>query len=237
MTAMHQALSRALGMALIAAACVVLPAAASAQTGLQSLGKNNKGPINIQSDSLELRDKDKTATFINNVRLTQDDTILECRTLVVFYQDDPAKGKGTRSAGPSVPQSGDQQISRMEAKGGVVLTQKDQTATGDHGVYDVKANTFTLVGNVVLTQGPNVIKGDRLLVDMNTNTSRIQSDKSAPVQSLFTPNSTESKPQPRPAPAPHSASQPTSSVPRNTRNASSDKEKPRAPARITPKVN
>ena len=55
MTAMHQALSRALGIALIAAACVVLPAAASAQTGLQSLGKNNKGPINIQSDSLELR--------------------------------------------------------------------------------------------------------------------------------------------------------------------------------------
>ena len=39
---------------------------------------------------------------------------------------------------------GSSQISRLEAKGGVTVTQKDQTATGDTGLFDMKANTVTL---------------------------------------------------------------------------------------------
>ena len=48
---------------------------------------------------------------------------------------------------------GSQQIKRAEAKGDVLVTQKDQTAKGDNGVFDMKTNTVTLTGNVVVTQG------------------------------------------------------------------------------------
>jgi lipopolysaccharide export system protein LptA len=211
-------------MVVILAALGALASPAGAQ-GVQSLAKGNKGPISIQSDSLELRDKDKTATFINNVRLTQDDTTVECKVLVVYYEDEAApKAKGAaRSAGPHLAKSGEQKISRLEAKGGVILTQKDQTATGDHGVYDVKANTFTMTGDVVLTQGQNVVRGDRLWVDLTTNVSRVESKKKGPsrVQGLFLPNSPDTK---RAMDAP---SAPDSE--HRSRNASSDKDKPKAP--------
>lgn len=181
-------------------AAVILALAAGhhavAQPGVQSLTRGNKGPINIQSDSLELRDKDRTATFINNVRLVQDDTVIECKVLVVHYEDSPdTKGKsGGRAAAPQLSQ-GEQRISRVEAKGGVVVTQKDQTATGDQGVYDLKANTLVLTGDVVLTQGQNVVRGDRLWVDLTTNVSRVESKKAGPsrVQGLFLPKAEESK--------------------------------------------
>jgi len=55
---------------------------------LQGFSKNRKEPIKIVSDSLEVRDKDKVATFIDNVRVTQGDTTLECKKLVVFYDGD-----------------------------------------------------------------------------------------------------------------------------------------------------
>lgn len=196
--------------AMLAAALAFVPAGAGAQKaggggGVQSLSKGSKGPIKIQSDSLELRDKDKTATFIDNVKLFQDDTTIECKVLVVHYEDDPSKpntgNNNNRSRAPRFGQGGDQQISRVEAKGGVVLTQKDQVATGDYGVYDVKANTFVMTGNVVLTQGPNVVRGERLWVDLNTNVSRIESAKSGAgrVQGLFHPNAAE-KDGPKPSP-------------------------------------
>ncbi len=216
----------------LAAALLVLPAAGVAAQpgqkpqGLQGLQQNRNGPINIVSDSLELRDKDRTATFIDNVRLVQGDTVLECKRLVVYY-DEKSKGKTTRSAGPPMAQGGgDQQISRLEAKGGVILTQKDQTAVGDNGVFDMKTNTMTLSGNVVLTQGPNVIRGDRLLVDMNTNVSRVQSDKG--VQSVFLPNSPETK-KPGAETAPPSASPNAGTTSGPNANAAKDKQKPSPP--------
>ena len=79
-------------------------------------------------------------------------------------------------------------IKRLEAKGNVVVTQKDQVVTGDTAVFDTKTNLITMLGGggsgVVLTQGKNVLRGDRLLVDMTTGVSRVESD-SGRVQGLF----------------------------------------------------
>ena len=75
----------------------------------------------------------------------------------------------------------DQQIRRVEAKGDVFVIQKDQTATGESGVFDMQANTVTLLGNVVISQGQNVVKGDRLTVDITSGTSRVECGKSGPM--------------------------------------------------------
>jgi len=61
----------------------------------------------------------------------------------------------------------------MEAKGGVIVTQKDQTVTGDLGVFDVKANTATVTGNVVMTQCESVPPGEELVVDIGVDVVRI----------------------------------------------------------------
>jgi lipopolysaccharide export system protein LptA len=79
---------------------------------------------------------------------------------------------------------GSSSIKRLEARGDVRVTQKDQVVTGESAVFDTKTNLVTMLGGVVLTQGQNVLRGDRLLVDMTTGVSRVESD-SGRVQGLF----------------------------------------------------
>jgi lipopolysaccharide export system protein LptA len=70
---------------------------------------------------------------------------------------------------------GAQNIRRIEARGGVTVTTKDQNASGDLGIYDLKTKTITLSGNVVVSQGQNVIHGERVVVDMITGNARVES--------------------------------------------------------------
>jgi lipopolysaccharide export system protein LptA len=79
---------------------------------------------------------------------------------------------------------GSSSIKRLEARGSVVVKQKDQVVTGDKAVFDTKANLITMSGGVVLTQCKNVLRGDRLMVDMTTGVSRVESD-SGRVQAMF----------------------------------------------------
>jgi lipopolysaccharide export system protein LptA len=82
---------------------------------------------------------------------------------------------------------GSSSIRRLEAKGSVVVTQKDQVVTGETAIFDTRANLITMVGGaggVVLTQCKNVLQGDRLKVDMTTGVSRVESD-SGKVKGMF----------------------------------------------------
>jgi lipopolysaccharide export system protein LptA len=85
---------------------------------------------------------------------------------------------------------GQQSIKRLEARGSVVVTQKEQTATGDLGIFDMRTNTVTLTGNVVMTQGHNVLRGDKLVVDLTSGVSKVESSKNGAgrVQGLFLPS-------------------------------------------------
>ena len=77
----------------------------------------------------------ETATFSGDVIVIQGDTELRCNTLVVFYEGE-LSGKGKASPAPSGGR--EQQIRRMEARGNVVVIQKDQRATGEYGDFDVR---------------------------------------------------------------------------------------------------
>jgi lipopolysaccharide export system protein LptA len=157
---------------------------------MQGFSQNRDQPVHIEATRLEVRDKDKVATFIGNVQVIQGDTEMRCKTLTVFYEQDPDKpGAAVRTATPGP--GGEQRIKRLEAKGGVVVTQNDQVATGETALFDMHSNTVTMLGKVVVTQGQNVLRGDRLVVDMTTGLSRVESgDKGeGRVQGLFLPGS------------------------------------------------
>lgn len=155
---------------------------------LQGFSQNRNQPVHIEAATLEVRDKDKVATFSGDVKVQQGDTGLRCKSLVVFYEGDDAKGRTMTQANPGP--SGQQKIKRLEARGGVVVTQKEQTATGESGIFDMKTNTVTLAGNVVMTQGQNVLRGDRLVVDLTSGVSRVESGRNGQgrVQGLFQPS-------------------------------------------------
>jgi lipopolysaccharide export system protein LptA len=194
----------------IAAVLLALSAAsaASAQgamTGvpnaMQGFSQNRDQPIQIEAASLEMRDKKKEATFAGNVKVVQGDTTMTSKILVVFYEDKstqapaPAPTGTKAAAAKAAPMQsatpgpgGASSIKRLEAKGNVVVTQKDQVVTGETAIFDTKTNLITMLGGgggqVVLTQCQNVLRGDRLLVDMTTGVSRVESD-SGKVQGLF----------------------------------------------------
>lgn len=194
---------RALLAVLILAAtpCVAAPTApaASASKGIpnaiQGFSQNQGKPVQIEAAALEVHDKDKMATFSGDVHVVQGDTDLRCSFLVVYYEDNSRTEKpsgrgaktspaGPQNSGPSPPR-GQQQIKRLEAKGNVIVTQKDQIASGDTGVYDFRTNVVTMTGNVVLTKGQDVIRGDRLVVDMTTGVSRVDTTGGQGVRAIL----------------------------------------------------
>ena len=166
---------------------------------MQGFTQNRDQPIQIEAASLEMRDKKKEATFAGNVKVVQGDTTMTSKTLVVFYESSggpgtaspqPSNAKaGAKSAGAPMQSAtpgpgGASSIKRLEARGNVVVTQKDQVVTGETAVFDTKANLITMLGGVALTQCKNVLRGDRLMVDMTTGVSRVESD-SGKVQALL----------------------------------------------------
>jgi lipopolysaccharide export system protein LptA len=161
---------------------------------MQGFSQNRDQPIQIEAASLEMRDKKKEATFSGNVKVVQGDTTMTSKSLVVFYDATPAPAPappaGSKSAKSAPMQAaapgpgGSSSIRRLEARGSVVVTQKDQVVTGETAVFDTKTNLITMLGGIVLTQCKNVLRGDRLFVDMTTGVSRVESD-SGKVQGLF----------------------------------------------------
>ncbi|MBH5401382.1 LPS ABC transporter substrate-binding protein LptA [Bradyrhizobium sp. CNPSo 4010] len=166
---------------------------------MQGFSQNRDQPIQIEAAALEMRDKKKEATFSGNVKVIQGDTTMTSKTLVVFYEsggDKPAAPQPAAKASKSAPMQsaqpgpgGSSSIKRLEARGNVVVTQKDQVVTGETAVFDTKTNLITMLGGaggqVVMTQCKNVMRGDRLTVDMTTGVSRVESDSGRGVQVLM----------------------------------------------------
>ncbi len=132
--------------------------AQSAVTGvpnaMQGFSQNRDQPIQIEAATLEMRDKKKEATFSGNVKVVQGDTTMTSKTLVVFYEFDAGRRPGWRRRPPirrrrqnrrrcqsATPgPGGSSSIKRLEARGNVVVTQKDQVVTGETAVFDTKTN-------------------------------------------------------------------------------------------------
>jgi lipopolysaccharide export system protein LptA len=113
--------------------------------------------------------------------------------LVVSYE----KETGTRTANAAEPgPGGDRQIHRIEAKGNVVVVQKDQNATGDAATFNMRENTVTLVGNVIVTRGTNVLRGQRLVVDLTSGVSKMDGGR---IDGIFQ-SAPRTSPDPRNAP-------------------------------------
>ena len=189
--------------------CALAASAALAQSSVQGVPNavqgfsvNRDQPIQIEATTLEVREKDSVATFTGNVHVIQGDTHLRSKMLKVFYDQEAGKqggAAGSRTAKAATPgPGGQQQIRRLEATGTVHVTQKDQIATGDSGIFDTSTNSVTLKGNVVVTQGPNTLRGDRLIVNLQTGVSRMESDTGR-VQGVFQSGAPGNSPQLGPA--------------------------------------
>jgi len=156
----------------------------------QGFSSDSGKPVDITSEALEVHQEEQMAVFSGNVVAKQGESTLCAPKLIVYYDNADAQAQGQGGQKPAVvampatdPSGQASAIKKLEASGGVVVTAKDQIATGQTGLFDMVANLATLNDNVVLTQGNSVIKGKKLVVDMKTGVARVEG--SGGVSSVF----------------------------------------------------
>jgi|APCry1669189070_1035195.scaffolds.fasta_scaffold27958_1 lipopolysaccharide export system protein LptA len=174
-------------LALAAALCALGLAAFAEDTAPKpsGLSKNSKEPIAIEADSLEVFDKEQRAIYTGNVIVTQGETVMKAKKMVIYY-DKPPEAATASTASPSAGPDADTSLRRVEANGDVVIIDKDQIATGDAGVYENATDTVTLTGNVALSKGQNVTKGAKLVYNLGTGVANVEAGASGRVSSSFT---------------------------------------------------
>jgi lipopolysaccharide export system protein LptA len=117
----------------------------------------SEDPMDIESDLLVVHDKEKYATFKGNVKAVQGPSTLSAGELTVNYVGDKlaSASEATKALSAEGSEGGSAaQISKLEAKGNVVITSKKD-------------------GN------DNVLKGERLVIDVERNEASFESAENA----------------------------------------------------------
>ncbi|WP_300973202.1 LptA/OstA family protein [Sphingomonas sp. LHG3406-1] len=114
-------------------------------------GHNSNAPIDVASDRIEVQDRADRAIFAGNVKVRQAELTLDTQRLTVAYTS-----------------TGNLQIDRLDASGGVVVRSPSETARGNFGVYDLNRRIITLIGAVQLERGESRISGARLTIDLDS---------------------------------------------------------------------
>jgi lipopolysaccharide export system protein LptA len=168
-------------------------------------GSASREPINIAADKLDYFDKEQKLIYTGNVVAVQGDSRLNASVLTIFLDKKPTGAGGAPAPAGPAGAAGGSQVRRMEGKGPVAITSKDQVGTGDSLVYDKPENKFYLIGHVALSQGENVTRGDKLVYDLTTGQAVVSS--TGRVRSLIVPADQNAKPGTAsgasPAPAPN----------------------------------
>ena len=118
-------------------------------------GGNQKGPVNIQSDGLNLDYKNNWVLFHGRVHAVQGGGVLTSDTLKVKYGKDFSD------------------MQEMYADGNVVIRQGTRYATSDHAVLDQSVHTVTLTGNPVVHDGNDRVVGQKIVINLVTGKSDV----------------------------------------------------------------
>jgi lipopolysaccharide export system protein LptA len=124
-------------------------------------------PIKITADTFTVDDAAHQATFTGNVVVDREAMRLTAGKVLVEY------GAG-----------GVSDITAFTATGGVHITTKDQSATGDKAVYVPTTQVLTISGHVRVESPMGKLNGPQLVIDLKNNRSVFSGGK---VTGVFTP--------------------------------------------------
>lgn len=141
--------------AALAAMLAALTAAPPALSQSSAIGEglrnhDTNAPVDIGADRIEVQDRANRAIVSGNVDVRQAQLRLRAERVTVAY--------GDRA----------NQIDRIDATGGVVLTSPTETIRGNTAIYDLNEKIITLLGNVSLQNPDGNVNGGRLVYDLET---------------------------------------------------------------------
>jgi lipopolysaccharide export system protein LptA len=147
--------SNLVGGAPMIASAATQPDSSPTNGAFMPFGSTQKGPVNIQSDGLDLDYKNNWVLFHGHVHAVQNGGVLTSDSLRVKYGKDFS------------------QVQQMFADGNVKITQGTRWATSDHAVLDQAMHTVTLTGNPVVHDGDNRVVGQKIVFNMITGKSEV----------------------------------------------------------------
>jgi lipopolysaccharide export system protein LptA len=163
-----------------------------------SLG-SNKGPVRIDSDSLELDYKSSNVTYRGHVQVTQGDVTLTSDQLSITYdpaavkQPDPGAEAGGTPKAKSPAGTDADKIKEIVAEGNVKIRQGTRLAEGRRAVFDQAKQTVVLSHGAVLHDGPNQVAGERVIVYLKEDRSVVESGSNSRVKAVLYPGGEDGK--------------------------------------------
>lgn len=156
-----------------------VPAPEAASEGLIANFKTSPGaPLDVDADSLDVDDNAKLATFRGDVVTRQGEVTMRSAEIRATYTG--SARLADTGGGADAGSSGESQLSRIDATGGVVVTAGDERkVTGDTARYEAKTSHIVVSGNVELSQQGTVVRGNRLSIDMTTGKATIDTTAAA----------------------------------------------------------
>ncbi len=117
-------------------------------------GHNTNAPVDYAADRIELQDKQNRVVLTGDVDVRQGDLRLQAARTVVNFTD-----------------TGNLELQRITASGGVTVTRRDEVATGDTAIYDFNQRIITMVGNASLRRNGDTLHGGRFVIDLESGVS------------------------------------------------------------------
>lgn len=175
---------------LVALSCLmllVLATTATAQQGAVMPPRFDPSkPLHIEAERLEADHGDEVIRFEGKVVVTQDDAVLTCDVLLLYYRAErAAKPTGETTLGELPATSGE--IKRLIALGRVTLTQGAREASCERAEYDHREGTITLTGSPKIAQGSDFLQGDKILIHVREQRVKILGGKSGRVSVTINP--------------------------------------------------
>jgi lipopolysaccharide export system protein LptA len=184
---------RGLRVAAAAALCVMNLLAVGPVDGREEglFGGPQRGegkPTYITSDRLDAYKSREMVTFSGHVVAKQDDWVVQSDTLTLYF--DRAEDS-SRVGSKKIEETGE--LSRIEARGNVRITQGERIVTGEQVVFYRGEQKAVVTGAPVLQEGENVIEGDRVIVYLQEKRGVVEGAKERRVSATIYPNDKKEK--------------------------------------------
>lgn len=149
----------------------------------------------VTSDDLVMDMEKKVATFTGHVKVVDAKGTMTADKMIVYLTQQEDSGSGVR---------------RIEATGGVVISQEGSKAIGDEAIYNAAEQTVVLSGAAQVQTEQGIVTGETVIYNMATGTAQVKgrprlilpSKEKAGKTGLF-PGSPKPQAQPKPEAAPN----------------------------------
>jgi len=154
-------------------------------TGIAVVISDSDKPIQIVSNRFDIYPDKRVAVFSGNVVVTQEDTVINSDEFFLHYKKEGIKTKQNDKNVNTGIATGD--IEKIEAKGNVIIKQKEKVVTGDNAFFYNGEQKIVVTGNPIMKEGNNIIKGDRVIFFLKENRGVVESSSTKRVTATIYP--------------------------------------------------